>query len=187
MVHIWVGLSYIGYCTGSARYSDRSIFRQVDIPTGRYSDRSIFRQVDIPTGRYSDRSIFRQVDIPTGRYSDRSIFRQVDIPTGRYSDRSIFRQVDIPTGRYSDRSIFRQVDIPTGLYSDRSSIFRQVCDIPTKGLKSVSNFSQIFIELQEVSRRLFELVGKMKIRWYQSSSEVTAVKVADTVAEISQL
>ena len=31
------------------------------------------------------------------------------------------------------------------------------------------NFSQIFIELQEVSRRLFELVGKMKMssfRWY---------------------
>ena len=71
---------------GSVRYSDRSIFRQVDIPTGLYSDRSIFRQVDIPTGRYSDRSLFRQVYIPTGLYSDRSIFRQVVIPTGLYSD-----------------------------------------------------------------------------------------------------
>ena len=98
---------------GSARYSDRSIFRQVDIPTGLYSDRSIFRQVDIPTGLYSDRSIFRQVVIPTGLYSDRSIFRQVYIPTGLYSDRSIFRQVVIPTGRYSDMSIFQQVVIPT--------------------------------------------------------------------------
>ena len=77
---------------GSVRYSDRSIFRQVDIPTGRYSDRSIFRQVVIPTGRYSDRSLFRHVDIPTGRYSNRSIFQQVDIPTGRYSNRSLFRQ-----------------------------------------------------------------------------------------------
>ena len=47
---------------GSVRYSDRSIFRQVYIPTGRYSDRSLFRQVYIPTGRYSDRC-----------YSDRSI------------------------------------------------------------------------------------------------------------------
>ena len=98
---------------GPGRYSDRSLFRQIDIPTGRCSDRSIFRQ----TGRYSDRSLFRQVDIPTGRYSDRSIFRQ----TGRYSDRSIVRQ----TGRYSDRSIvrqtgsiFRKVYIPTGRYSD---------------------------------------------------------------------
>ena len=61
---------------GSVRYSDRSIFRQVDIPTGRYSDKSIFRQVDIPTSRYSDRSLFRQVYILTGRYSDRSLFRQ---------------------------------------------------------------------------------------------------------------
>ena len=77
---------------GSARYSDRSIFRQVVIPTGLYSDSSIFRQVVIPTGLYSDRSIFRQLDIPTGRYSDRSIFRQVYIPTSRYSDRSLFRQ-----------------------------------------------------------------------------------------------
>ena len=98
---------------GPGRYSDRSLFRQLDIPTGRCSDSSIFRQ----TGRYSDRSLFRQVDIPTGRYSDRSIFRQ----TGRYSDRSIVRQ----TGRYSDRSIvrqtgsiFRKVYIPTGRYSD---------------------------------------------------------------------
>ena len=84
---------------GSVRYSDRSIFRQVDIPTGRYSDRSLFGQVYIPTGRYSDRSLFRQVyrpiltgHIPTGLYSSRSIFRQVYIPTGRYSnDTSLFR------------------------------------------------------------------------------------------------
>ena len=61
---------------GSVRYSDRSIFRQVYIPTGLYSDRSIFRQVDIPTGRYSDRSLFRQIYIPTCRYSNRSLFRQ---------------------------------------------------------------------------------------------------------------
>ena len=78
---------------GSVRYSDRSIFRQVYIPTGRFSDRSIFRQVDIPTGRYSDRSLFRQVVIPTGRYSDKSLFRQFYVPTSRYSDRSLFRQV----------------------------------------------------------------------------------------------
>ena len=80
---------------GSARYSDRSIFRQVYILTGLYSDRSIFRQVVIPTGRYSDRSIFRQVYISTGRYSDRSLFRQVVIPTGLYSDMLIFQQVVI--------------------------------------------------------------------------------------------
>ena len=60
---------------GSGRYSDMSLFRQLDIPTGRCSDRSIFRQ----TGHYSDRSLFRQVVIPTGRYSD----KQVVIPTGR--------------------------------------------------------------------------------------------------------
>ena len=77
--------------SGPGRYSDRSLFRQVVIPTGRYSDRSLFRQVDIPTNR----SLFRQVVIPTGRYSDRSLFRQVDIPTNR----SLFRQVVIPTGR----------------------------------------------------------------------------------------
>ena len=68
-----------------------SLFRQVVIPTGLYSDRSLFRQVDIPRNR----SLFRQVVIPTGRYSDRSLFRQVDIPTNR----SLFRQVVIPTGR----------------------------------------------------------------------------------------
>ena len=45
--------------TGSVRYSDRSIFRQVFFPTGLYSDRSIFDY--IPRGRYSDRSIFRHV------------------------------------------------------------------------------------------------------------------------------
>ena len=73
-----------------------SLFRQVVIPTGRYSDRSLFRQVDIPTNR----SLFRQVVIPTGRYSD----KQFVIPTGRYSDRSIVRQ----TGLYSDSSIVRQ-------------------------------------------------------------------------------
>ena len=39
-----------------------SLFRQVVIPTARYSDRSLFRQVDIPTNR----SLFRQVVIPTG-------------------------------------------------------------------------------------------------------------------------
>ena len=55
-------------CTsrGSVRYSDRAIFRQVDIPTGRYSDRAIFRQVVIPTGLYFDRAIFRQVVILKG-------------------------------------------------------------------------------------------------------------------------
>ena len=77
---------------GSVRYSDRSIFRQVYIPTGLYSDRSIFRQVVFPTGLHSDRLIIRQVVIPTGLYSDRSIFRQVYIPTSRYSDKSLFRQ-----------------------------------------------------------------------------------------------
>ena len=116
--HLTLGLvnasfNWVDIFQGPGRYSDRSLFRQLDIPTGRCSDRSIFRQ----TGRYSDRSLFRQVDIPTGRYSDRSIFRQ----TGRYSDRSIVRQ----TGRYSDRSIirqtgsiFRKVFIPTVRYSD---------------------------------------------------------------------
>ena len=54
-------LSYAHQAIGS-----RSLFRQVDIPTGRYSD----KQVDIPTGLYSDRSIGRQVGNPTGRYSD---------------------------------------------------------------------------------------------------------------------
>ena len=44
---------------------------RVVIPTGRYSNRSIFRQVDSPTNW----SIFRQVDIPTKK----SIFRPVYI------------------------------------------------------------------------------------------------------------
>ena len=155
--------------TGPGRYSDRSLFRQVNfrqvnIPTGRSnvasgaSYRSIFRQ----TGRYSDRSLIRQVDIPTGRYSDRSIFRQ----TGRYSDRSLFRQVVIPTGRYSDkqvviptnRSLFRQtgrysdklVDIPGVLYSDKQvdilkglysdrSLFRQKI-IVMRGLTTINSY-----------------------------------------------
>ena len=96
-----------------AKGGSGSLFRQVVIPTGRYSDRSLFRQVDIPTNR----SLFRQVVIPRGRYSD----KQFVIPTGRYSDRSIVRQTGLysdssivrQTGRYSERSIFRQVVIPT--------------------------------------------------------------------------
>ena len=95
MLYKWFVFSwaYPGSCdagsTGSVRYSDRSIFRQVYIPTARYSDMSLFRQVYIPTGRYSDMSLFRQAYIPTGWYSDMSIFRQVDIPTGRYSDSTL--------------------------------------------------------------------------------------------------
>ena len=127
--------------------SDRSLARQVDIPTNMsifrqvYSDRSIVRlvvivrQVDstdkqdgIPTGLYSDRSLVRQVDSPTNRS------RQVYIPPGLYSDRFIFRQVVISTGRYFDRSLFH-CGIPTGLYSDRS-IFRQVIS-PTNRSRQV--------------------------------------------------
>ena len=76
------------FCFGSG-----SLFRQVVIPTARYSDRSLFRQVDIPTNR----SLFRQVDSPTNR----SLFRQVDSPTN-WQTGLIFRKVYIPTGRYSD-------------------------------------------------------------------------------------
>ena len=78
---------------GSVRFSERSIFRKVDIPKSRYSERSLFRKVNIPKGRYSEKSIFRKVVIPKGRYSKKSIFRKVVIPKGRYSEKSIFRKV----------------------------------------------------------------------------------------------
>ena len=79
-------------------------FRQFELQVNKiiqlfYSDRPLFRQVNIPKCHYSDRSLFRQVYLPTGRYSDRSISRQIIIPTDRYSDSSIFRHVIIPTGR----------------------------------------------------------------------------------------
>lgn len=63
----------LAFSTG--RYSDNctskhdSMFRQ-DIPTRcpmmvRYFDRSVIRQVDIPTGHYSERSLSRQFSIST--------------------------------------------------------------------------------------------------------------------------
>ena len=78
---------------GSARCSDSSMFRQVNVPTVRYSDSSIFRQIE--------GFLFRQVDIPTTsyfyqtRYSDSLMFRQL-------LEGSIFRQV-----RYSDNDFLK--------------------------------------------------------------------------------